>query len=245
MSAILKEVPVMGAQDFVARLRAIRKTHSAVNTPFIRAVAAGTASRRGVRSWSLEWYHLTLRTAPPQVRVPYSYRGKSPQILSSAFENAMGEVGYLADAPHPDLARAMCYGFDLSDEEIDAYVPTPLMLGYMAFAYLKTKGQAFDVTDPRVKTASNVVTEGDASATAKILVDGLRTHYGLDDRACIYWLVHAYADAGHAEEGEDMTVEMCDTHELQTLALRIAEQSMRLRNQLWSSWSALLEQARS
>lgn len=240
MTAIAENLDLIPAEEFVARLEAARQRHSVTTTPFIQAIVDGSAPRSAIERWSLEWHHLTLRTAPPSVRTPYLYRTQSAEVLEHAVDNALGEVGYLADAPHPDLAREMCYGLGLTDADIERYVPTPLMLWYMSFAYLSSKGQALGVPDRRVNTAVGMVIEGDASATAMLLVDGLREHYALDDRACSYWIVHGYADAGHAQEGAEMTVAMCDSRELQEMALGVAERAIRTRNLLWSSWSEFL-----
>jgi pyrroloquinoline quinone (PQQ) biosynthesis protein C len=230
------EVDLLPPDEFIAQLEQIRVRNSAMNTEFLREFIAGNMPRPALKRWSVEWYHFTARSAPLTSRAPYLYRHASDWVLSTSIENGMGELGYRGDAPHPMLARALCYGLGITDDEIDAAELLPTTYWYTEFMLSQfNPGAGADLA----RAALCVATEGDAADTALAIAGALKDRYKVDDAAAIYWTTHAYADEEHRRENLDIAVNLCTSRNLQEYVKDRARIAIQTRNRTWAAWRSL------
>ncbi len=219
--------------EFAKEMEHIRATNSVVTTQFCQDLRDGKAPIAGVKGLAVQTYYMTIRTGAPCIGKPYGFRDAGPEILHTAIANAVGEIGYTGDAPHVFLARNMCYGLGMTDEEIEDTPITPEMYGYIEMMSLNNRTNV-----PRLRGAIEI-TEADSAYSSQLVADACRKHYKLDDDGVRYWLVHGYADLEHGEENARIAHALCATREDQDEVLSNATRAIKTRRVVWESFRSL------
>ncbi|MFM7143900.1 MAG: iron-containing redox enzyme family protein, partial [Alphaproteobacteria bacterium] len=124
-------------------------------------------------------------------------------------QNLADEAGYLRDPNHVQMKLDWCRQLDITDRELEAYVPLPETIG-MTFTMLYYVRRSYE----EGLAVFGYAGERRAAKTgyAKILYEGLKTHYGLDVKN---FAIHAYAEDDHGDKAEALLRKVAITADVQ------------------------------
>jgi pyrroloquinoline quinone (PQQ) biosynthesis protein C len=223
------------AREFADDMEAIRARYSVVTTRFAQDLREGKAPLAAVKGLAVQTYYMTVRTGAPCIGKPYGFRDAGSELLRTAIANAVGEIGYMGDPPHAFLARNMCYGLGMTDQEIEDTPITPEMYGYIEMMSLNNRTSV-----PRLRGAIEI-TEADSAYSSQLVADAGRKHYGLNDDGVRYWLVHGYADLEHGEENARIAHALCATRQDEDQLLATATRAIKTRRLVWDSFTSFYD----
>ena len=106
-------------------------------------------------------------------------------------QNFADESGYLGDPNHVDMKVEFCHQVGLTDDDILAYVPLPETVG-MVFTHNYYIRRSYEEGLATLGFAGERLAA--RSGYAKVLYEGLRSHYDLEVRN---FKTHAYAEGDH------------------------------------------------
>lgn len=223
--------------EFVAEMEAIRAKYTVMNTEFMQDMVAGRIPKDGLKRFAVQWYYFCVRTGYSMIEKPYAYRHDPEHVFRGLCQNAVGEIGYLDDglAPHPSLAKDLCYGLGMTDEEIDETPILPRMYFHIEHAMSdRHKSRANKV----VKGAYGIV-EADGAHSGEAIGRALMEHYGVDEKAAGYFIAHGYRDAEHGRENAEIAATLSSTREEQEQALATAREAMKMKIELFKAYRTL------
>ena len=152
-------------------------------------------------------------------------------------QNFADEVGYLRDPNHVQMKWEWCQQLGIGAEELESYVPlaetigvTFTMLYYVRRSY--EEGLAvFGFAGERLAAKSGY---------AKVMYEGLKTHYGLDVKN---FAVHAYAEPDHGDKAEALFRQVAVTAAVQRRCREAIRNVMVLRDARSQALNRLLDEA--
>lgn len=228
-----EELSMLSETEFVNEMERIRAEHSVVGTDFAQKLARGEVPVESVKGFAANTYFMTVRTGVPTIGKPYGFKDAGQENLRIAIDNVVGEIGYKGDPPHAYLARDMCYGLGMTDEEIEATPITAEMYWYCERMSLNNRTNV-----PRLRGAIEI-TEADSAYSSQLVADACREHYGLTDDGVRYWLIHGYADVEHGDENARIAHRMTSSRADQEEIFANAEKAIKIRRIVWESFSTL------
>ncbi len=178
----------------------------------VKMIAAGTASREQISYLGILFYHFTKWT--PQVISTIHSRCDDRAIRRRIMDTLIDEDTELrcGSAGHDVLAMQFATRFSgYSEEEVEDH-PVPDCVSDMT-AYRFKVAREMPVTIALGN--SGVASESHAPEMCRMIADGLRDHYGVDDCDQESWIVHIEGDEEHSETALKTVLESCCTRDLQ------------------------------
>jgi pyrroloquinoline quinone (PQQ) biosynthesis protein C len=179
-------------------------TMAGVKDKLTPAIGAGTATREVVKRIALEYYYLG-KWMTPEFPLLIATAPDTDALTLDASEhyqhwaqNFADESGYLGDPNHVDMKVEFCHQVGLGDEEILAYVPLPETVG-MVFTHNYYIRRSYEEGLATLGFAGERLAA--RSGYAKVLYEGLRSHYELEVRN---FKTHAYAEGDHGDKAEQL-----------------------------------------
>lgn len=237
MAAVLERrvdatTDLIPAKEFAKMVSDTHERESASNGPFVKAFAAGKLTREQLKRWGKEWYHYNMWMCPSFLGTPNLFRMQSKESFYTRVDNIEGEFGYKKWKAHPYLAADLPLSLGATMQEIEDYIPLPTTIFYAR----SNKGHEAGVVG-----AAAFMVEMDNQRCSSIVLDTLRTRYGISGEAADYFEVHKEADIEHSQEYLAVLADMCKTRADQESALRKGALSLRERCVCWNGWMALLQ----
>jgi pyrroloquinoline quinone (PQQ) biosynthesis protein C len=217
------------------RLRAAVSARDYTRHPFVLSLERGAYSKgalrhyaatlhRGTEAFVSLLYRLAAICPLPHVRA---------QLLSNileeeGFELDGGAVAYAPARRHAELCKRFAHEVGVEDAEL-------------AVSSGELFGRWFDAALEKRRWLAVLanLTVGQESGAPQLfgaIAGALGTHYGIDERALEFFLVHVDADRAHAELGARLCAQAAETPELEADAL---EGARRGADQLWGTYRVL------
>jgi pyrroloquinoline quinone (PQQ) biosynthesis protein C len=234
-AAVSTERELIPRAEFIAQLKAIHAKYSVMSTKFMQEFVSGQVPIEGLKGFAVSHWHLCDRGAYAEIEEVWTFRNAPEEILRSTAENVVGEIGYLPDglAPHPSLAKALCYGLGMTDEEIERTEVVPEML---MFTENGQRHRGVDNYSQETMRGAYGIIEVDSALSCAAIGKALLEHYGMDERTAGYFIAHGFRDIDHGDTNLGVTADMATTREQQEFALRVAEEAMKTRNALYRAY---------
>ena len=184
--------------------------------PFYQAWSKGELTREDLREYASEyWHHVSAFPAYLSTLHSQLPDGKLRRVL---LENLADEEGLEDGRPHSEMWMDFARGMGAPEAEVrerNISNETRAMLAHF---------RAEMHSSPAAALAALYTYESRVPAIAKTKADGLKQHYGADDRTRRYFTVHTTADVHHARVWRNALSEELLKHPEQTeAALSAAE----------------------
>ena len=221
-------------KDFMMKLRETLEEQLTLSHPVFTELFTHGRNWRLLRTISLEGYQITKFFVP---YVEHLYAGCPSELhkralLTNLFEEETGRLSKTKN--HIELMQDFIRALGVSDEERDAYRPSPAteeLIHYRLDA----------VTDPERyhigAAAVMIASEGQSLETK----GGEPRHvmlaraYGLSEQDTLFFSVHQHEDIGHVSEGLSLVADICETPEKQQEALEAVRHTCRLFWRMYES----------
>lgn len=217
-------------EEFMAGLERLQAEVATARNRIWPAVAEGVLSLHYVKRLCCEYYFLgkwyttefgsLVANAPDTDSLDL---GSSEHHLHW-LQNLADETGFAGDRNHVDMKVEWARMLGLTDEELTGYRPMPETVGsvFTSLYYMRRSYEeglaAFGWAGERFAAATGY---------AKLLYEGLRTHYGMDVEN---FRVHAYAEEDHGERADYLLRQVVRTADQQRRVRRAVEHVMLVRN---------------
>ncbi len=208
------------------------------------AIGNGTAPLSLIRMLAKEYYYLG-KWMTPEFAILIANAPDTDALTMEESEhfghwaqNFADEAGYLRDPNHVLMKWRWCQQLGITAEELASYVPLPetiattfTMLYYIRRSY--EEGLAvFGFAGERLAAKSGY---------AKILYEGLKTHYGLEVQN---FAVHAYAEPDHGDKAEALFRKVATTASVQRRCREAIRNTMIVRDARTKALNQLLRASR-
>lgn len=218
-------------EEFLAEMetRFVGKRHS--DHDMVKMIADGTASREQVGYLAVLFYHFTKWT--PQVVSTIHSRCDDRNIRRRIMDTLIDEDTEIrcGSAGHDMLAMQFAsYFTGLSEDEVEAH-PVPQTIQDMT-AYRFKVAREMPVTVALGN--SGVASESHAPEMCRMISDGLRDHYGVEDKDQESWIVHIEGDEEHSETALATVLDACTTRELQDQMLWCIDSYLNHWGNFWN-----------
>ena len=240
MTTAEKEMLTKG--EFIKRMKAIHAKYSVMSTKFMKEFVAGEVPIEGLKGFAVSHWYLCDRGAYGEIEEVWTFRNQPEELLHSTAENVVGEIGYLPDglAPHPSLAKGLCYGLGMTDEEIEETEVVPEML---LFTENGQRHRGVDEYSQGTMRGAYGIIEMDSAVSCTAIGKALMEKYGLDETTAKYFIAHGYRDIDHSNTNLEITADKARTREEQDAALKIAEAAMKSRHRLYRAYRTYYAEA--
>jgi pyrroloquinoline quinone (PQQ) biosynthesis protein C len=219
-------------QDFVQELKAmIRDSGKAhADYPLVKGIATGTIPLRQLQGWITQDYFY--RKHVPRLAMLRYLKCTDPEIAQHLAEVVEEEsVGAsTGTAGHVDLFYDLAAGLGVSREQLENARVLPGAAAHVYWAELIIHTQPWFVA-----MAAQLAGEGDGARNNTVMRQGLKEHYGLDEKALQFYRTHEEADAEHGSLTETIIERYIVTPELQAQARAIVQRKIEL---LWDMWGS-------
>lgn len=188
------------------------KLHS--DYPMVKAIYNGTATREQIGYLGVLFYHFTKHT--PQVISTIHSRCDDRNIRRRIMDTLIDEDTELrcGSAGHDMLAMIFATRFTgMTEEEVENHPVPQCVKDMTAYRYKVAREM------PTVIALGNsgVASESHAPEMCRMISDGLREHYGVEDEDQESWIVHIEGDEDHSETAFKTVLEYAVTPELQEM----------------------------
>lgn len=219
------------ATEFVARLREeiASSPKLRVRHPFVKAVAAGTASPELIREWVRQDYQF--RRLVPRLAMLRYLACSDPEIARRLYEVVEEENAGLSTgtAGHVQMYLEFAAALGLTREELDAASVRPSTAALVYWVELVIYTQPWFI----VMTAQ-MAAEGTAPGAMTELARGFVKHCGLSPEAVRFFTVHVEADEDHGSLAETIAERYLTSPELQAQARAVALRRLELQYDTWT-----------
>jgi pyrroloquinoline quinone (PQQ) biosynthesis protein C len=127
-------------------------------------------------------------------------------------------MGYIREAEHYDLYLQFLAGIGIDEETAAAHLPNPGTIGAASTMGYYCRN-SFEEGLGAFGLAVEMEVPGRPNG-AKFLYDGLRRHYGFDEKTLEFWAVHVNAEEEHGENAVEALRRFAQTREQQALIRR-------------------------
>lgn len=225
------ETRALSSAEFVERLKAEigESPKQRVNHPFVRAVAAGTASLDEIRRWALQDYQF--RRAVPRIAMLRYLACSDPEIGARLMEVVEEETRGLlpGSSGHPDMFVDFAAAIGISKAELENAPLLPATAAHLYYAEL-----IIHTLPWFVMMAGQMGAEGTFPPAVAALGQGLLAHYNLPREALRFFTVHIEADEEHGTLAEDIARRYLHAPHLQEQTRALTMRRMELLYDVWS-----------
>ncbi|HEX9465502.1 MAG TPA: iron-containing redox enzyme family protein [Alphaproteobacteria bacterium] len=217
MVAVLEKLPKpLAREEFLKEMvrRIDGKRHS--DYPMVNLIRAGKATRQQIGYLGVLFYHFTKVT--PQVLSTIHSRCDDRRIRRRIMDTLIDEDTELrcGSKGHDELALDFGTRFTgLSEDEVESF-PVPQSIKDMV-AYRFKVAREMPVTVALGN--SGIASESHAPQMCRLISDGLREHYGVNDEDQESWIVHIDGDEDHSETAFKVVLDKVTTAEDQAKML--------------------------
>lgn len=240
---IREETPAKAApiDRFLRDLDGIIATTLRTKDRVFPAIATGKAPLAVVKQVAKEFYYLG-RWMTPDFAVfvanapdRWSLSMDHSEHYAHWMQNLADEAGYLRDPNHVQMKLDWCRQLGISDRELEAYVPLPETIG-MTFTMLYYVRRSYE----EGLAVFGYAGERRAAKTgyAKVLYEGLKTHYGLDVQN---FAIHAYAEDDHGDKAEALLRKVALTADVQHRIREAVRHCMLVTEMRQQAFNRLME----
>lgn len=204
----------LSKEDFLAAIesRFDGRLHS--DYPMVKTIYNGTATREQIGYLGVLFYHFTKHT-PQVISTIHSLCGDRT-IRRRIMDTLIDEDTELrcGSAGHDMLAMTFATRFTgFTEEEVENHPVPQCVKDMTAYRYKVAREM------PTVIALGNsgVASESHAPEMCRMISDGLREHYGVEDEDQESWIVHIEGDEDHSETAFKTVLEYAVTPELQEM----------------------------
>ncbi len=223
------------AQDFVQELKQQIATSGKTlpEHPLVQGVAGGTIPLRQLQGWVTQDYFY--RKHVPRLAMLRYLACTDPEIGQQLAEVVEEETAGTSTgtAGHVQLFYDFAEGLGVSREQLERAPVLPGAAAHVYWAELILHTQPWFVA-----MAAQLAGEGVAPAVNAMLRQGLKEHYGLDDKALAFCRAHEEADEDHSSLTEQIVRRYITTPELQAQARAIVQRKLELQYDMWATYQA-------
>jgi pyrroloquinoline quinone (PQQ) biosynthesis protein C len=219
----------MSEDAFIDCIKTMRGKFSQIETPLVRAIATGAASREQITRLGVYFAFFT-RVTPNELGNLIG-RTSDSTIRREMVDTLIDEDTGLrcGDKPHIELALDFATRFSgMSLTEVAAY-PIPYEIQDMNHFRLRLS------TDEPIgiaRTCLGIAGEGGFGYACAAISDGLRKHYGVKDEDQQSWIVHIEGEEVHSAGAETIGRRLVRTVEEQRRCIRLCAEYLD-RWQIW------------
>jgi pyrroloquinoline quinone (PQQ) biosynthesis protein C len=198
--------------------------------PIIQGVAAGTIPLRQLQGWITQDY--VYRKQVPRLAMLRYLKCTDPEIARHLAEVVEEESAGTSTgtAGHVDLFYDLAAGLGVSRDQLENARVLPGAAAHVYWAELIIHTRPWFVA-----MAAQLAGEGDGARNNAVMRQGLKQHYGLDDKALQFYRTHEEADEEHGSLTESIIERYVVTPELQAQVRAIVQRKVEL---LWDMWGS-------
>ena len=191
--------------------------------PFYKAWVCGQLPKEALENYAREyWPHIL--AFPTYVSAAHS-QATDMESRRSLLMNLLEEES--GDDNHPELWLRFAEGIGVSRDEVKRGPVLPSSSRLVDTFRRLTRESGFPAS-----IAALLAYEGQVPEISAAKIDGLRSHYGIDDeRTLAFWEVHKEADVQHREEERTVLARAVKTRDDERAALAAATEAA---DALWS-----------
>jgi pyrroloquinoline-quinone synthase len=188
--------------DALARIDAAIERRHLLTHPFYTKWVSGTLPIEGIREYTRQYF--AFESAFPTFLSRVHSRTEHPAVRQSLLENLWDEEH--GEANHAELWLRFAEGMGVPRDEVRETRPTASTEALVE-TYRRTAAEA----PVAAGVAAIHAYEHQVPAVAGAKIEGLRTHYGVDDeRTLTFWEVHRTLDVQHAEAERRILVDLAE-----------------------------------
>lgn len=204
VDSVIKEIIQPGVEELV-------------ELPYFTELRGGKLSMKRLQGWALQHYlhNVALLRGFALCMVKNSH---DPDLFKY-FLYQMNEEQY-----HPDLAKK--FGIAIGLQEDDFAKATPI---FECLAHTSKTIHGMLLGSASENRASALVNETMVCRYSEEHINALRKHYGLNDKAIQFFIVHAIADQEHTQMAADVIVKHATTERQQELVREAASHMVRFK----------------
>src|SRR6185503_8589147 len=208
----------LSAREFLDECVAFKREH-APQSRFLRGLVTGKLDRAQLDRWAMDFYYY-VEPAIPTIAAWLSSAPTLPdrEAYKLIAQNLAGEMGYIKEAEHHDLYLQFCAGLGIGRDQLLEHLPLPSTVGAASTMGYYCRN-SFEEGLGAFGLAVEMEVPGRPNG-AKIIYDGLRKHYSLDEHTLEFWAVHVSAEEEHGENAVAALERCAQTREQQCLVRR-------------------------
>jgi pyrroloquinoline quinone (PQQ) biosynthesis protein C len=168
-----------------------------LQTRYFTELRSGKLSRRRIQAWALEHYLYNISIAKGQVICMFKY-AHDPELYN-AFAGKFAE-----EQQHPNLVKRFGFAMGLKEEDFKTARPTFENLMHMSVV-LRNRY----LGSPIETRVSGFTNETILTRYSDEFDTYLRKHYGLNDQACQFFMMHKIADEEHTRDAAEYITRHC------------------------------------
>jgi len=208
----------LSPREFLDECIEFKRTHGP-QSRFLRNLVTGKAGADQLELFAKDFYYYV----EPAIPTIAAWLSKAPilpdrRAYQLIARNLAGAMGYIREAEHHDLYIKFCAGLGLSREALLDHLPLASTIGAAAaMGYycrnsfeegLGAFGLAVEMEVP------------DRPNGAKVIYEGLKRHYSLDEDTLEFWAIHVEAEEEHSANAVAALERCGQTREQQALIRR-------------------------
>ena len=203
----------LSANEFLDECVAFKRDH-APQSQFLRGLVLGKLNEAQIRLWVKDFYFYV----EPAIPTIAAWLARAPllpdrNVYQRIARNLAGEMGYIKEAEHHDLYLQFCAGFGMTRDDLLEHTPLASTIGAASTMGYYCRN-SFEEGLGAFGLAVEMEVPGRPNG-AKIIYDGLKRHYRIDDHAMEFWAVHVQAEEEHGENAEHALLLCGQTREQQ------------------------------
>ena len=235
--------PAMAVDDYLRDLDRLIAATFTTRDRTTASIGDGSAPLGYVKTIAKEYYYLG-RWMTPEFPIfianapdAHALTLEHSQHYAHWCQNFADEVGYLRDPNHVQMKFDWCRQLGITPAELEAYIPLPETIGvtFTMLYYVRRSYEeglaVFGFAGERLAAKSGY---------AKVMYEGLKTHYGLDVKN---FEVHAYAEPDHGDKAEALFREVAVTASVQRRCHEAIRNTMVMRDARSKALNRLLDDA--
>ena len=172
-----------------SRMDEVIARHDLLKHPFYQAWTAGKLQTEDLRRYAQDYYH-QVAAFPTYLSALHS-RLADGELRRSVLRNLCEEE--IAGTAHSDLWLDFAEGMGATRDEVRASAPSATMR-----QLIDTFRRIAEERGPIAALGVFYAYESQVARIAGIKAQGLREHYGCDDKTCAYFALHSTQDAHHS-----------------------------------------------
>jgi pyrroloquinoline quinone (PQQ) biosynthesis protein C len=187
----------LSPHEFLDECVAFKRDH-APRSRFLVGLVTGKLDDAQMKSWVKDFYYY-VEPAIPTIAAWLAGAPTLPDrsVYQLIARNLAGEMGYIKEAEHHDLYLQFCAGLGITRDELLEHLPLASTVGAAS-----TMGYYCRNSFEEGLGAFGLAVEMDVPGRpngAKVIYDGLKKHYQLDEQTLEFWAIHVQAEEEHGE----------------------------------------------